>query len=323
METWALILMIILILAVGAMVVVVYLTEKKNTTSNQKNILYPFTGKVKSNGTVSLTNSQGQPQIDCSTESGKNGGTINIVGAFMDIIDPYGECSPIASSVLDLTCGIPGGKISCTKQADCGGGMKCSGGFCTPATAKLSTIPGAAGIIDTSNSECTSVGGSYCPIQPGTPCDAGKDDCNDSSGEIMKCVPTTSSSSSGTCQVNPSKSCYGVNTKHGTCAIYPLCSNATITGKTVSNNMCGVNTPQAYSKYGCMSRDASAYLAGKCDGKDTCAAMWNVSVPEGGFGPLPCSTSDVSGLPIIPGQGGSFSQEYKVHGVYGCLPKGE
>lgn len=307
METWALILMIILILAIGAVIVAVYLSEKKNKEDNEKNILYPFTGTYDaSTGRVTLQNSQNQPQIDCSIESGKNGGEINIVGAFFDVNDPYGECTGSASSVLDLTCGIPGGKISCTKQSDCGGGMKCAGGFCSPATAKLS---GSSGAIDTENSECTSDGGSYCPVQPGTDCSKnGQSDCNDDGAEVMTCNPSTKK-----CEVNPDKSCYGVNTKYNTCAVYPLCSNASLSS-TVINNTCNPSST-------CMSRDASAYVAGKCDGKETCAPVWDATDPNGGLGPLPCSSTSVDGLPIIPGHGGNYSRGYKVHGIYTCKPK--
>jgi hypothetical protein len=306
METWALILMVILIIAIGSMIAVVYISEKKNTLANQKNILYPFTGTYDStSGTVSLQNAQNLSQIDCSTVSGKNGGKINIVGAFFDVDDPYGTCTGSAASVVDLSCGIPGGKISCTSQADCGGGMQCAGGFCSPATAKL--VAGT-GNIDTTNSECTSAGGSYCPVQPGTSCKNGQSDCNDSGAEVMTCDPSTK-----TCQVNPDKSCYGVNTQYNTCAIFPLCSNATLS-TTVVNNTCSPSSS-------CMSRDASAYLAGKCDGKETCAPIFSAVDPNGGLGPMPCSSRNTLGLPIIPGQGGNYSQGYSFHGVYTCIPQ--
>ena len=269
METWALILMIILIMAIGAMAVVVYLTEKKNSIANQKNILYPFTGNADSKGNVMLKDSSGNPQIDCSISSGKNGGTVNIIGAFFDIIDPYGECSPIASSVLDLSCGIPGSKITCTSQKDCGPGMKCSAGYCVPGTAKLKSMSLKSispGSIDTDNSEC---GGNYCPVQPGTVCSKnGQSDCKDDNAEVMTCDVA-----SKICKVNAGRSCFGVNLDYDTCAIFPLCSHANVTKKnnpkisTITNATCsGGNNLNA-----CMSRDASAYLAGKCDDKESCA----------------------------------------------------
>jgi len=316
METWAIILIVILALAIVAMVVVVYLEENKNIKANQKNILYPFTANVSDDGTVTLINSTNQPQIDCSLASGKNGGKINIVGSFTDVIDPYGECSPKSTSVIDLTCGIPGSKVPCKDAGDCGPGMKCEGSTCKPGTAKLLD----KGLIDTHNSEC---GGNYCPVQPGTPCDPTKDgQCfQDAKDPIMNCVPTEKDSKKGTCEVVPGKSCMGVNTKHNTCAVFPLCSNVDFkNSSTVLNRTCAYNNKDTR----CRPRDSSAYLANHCDGKTTCDAKFDLTSKDSKFGPLPCSINVKSQtypkLPLIPGQGGNYIQGYYVHGLYTCIP---
>jgi len=304
--------MLLLTLAFGAIVILVFWTQKKNKVKSQKNILYPFTGTyIADRKMITLKNSKGQPQIDCAN---KGGGEINIVGAFFDITDPYGSCSGISSPALDLSCGIPGGKVICSKDSECGTGMSCAGGFCQPSFAKLKNV--ATGLIDTESSQC---GGNYCPVQPGTLC-KDNNDCKDPNGNVMICEKRGMGNAEviGVCKVLPNVSCFGVNTTHNTCASFPLCSNADLSKSTVKNNYCAANTIN-----NCMSRDASAYMAGKCDGKETCSDLWNPTDPNSGLGPLPCNSFDVSGLPIIPGQGGNYSQGYHIHGLYTCIPKTE
>lgn len=281
------------------MIILTYKKQEENSKSSEKNIIYPFNGKVDpKSGVVSLVNSEGDPQISCK----KQGGKINILGSYTAINDPYGECTGKASSVLDLTCGIPNSQTTCSTDQDCGVGMKCENGYCSPAKAYLKD-----GKIDTKKSECTNSGkGTYCPVQPGKSCKT-TTDCGD--GNIMSCV-------SGKCEVKPDKSCFGVNENHNTCALFPLCSNATLK-TTVINKVCDPK-----SKNNCMTRDSSAYLSRLCDGKETCATSVNLNDPNSGFGPLPCSIpiggSEYKKLPIVPGDGGTYNQGYYVHGIYTC-----
>jgi len=312
MDTWFVVLIILLILAIGGMAGGVYFIETKNNQDNIANIIYPFTGKYDANSEkIILEDSTGNPQITCKGK-GKNT-KINIVGAFFDVEDPYGQCTGTSNSVLDLTCGIPGNKIKCSNTTDCGNGMECSDGFCQPATAILKKD----GTIDADNSGCLVSGGDYCPIQPGVSCSMTDENaCNDKNQDFMTCVPDKNGNNTGTCQVKSGSTCFGVNTDNNTCALFPICNNRTNNKSTVVNKKCDP------SQRNCISRDASAYLAGVCDGKETCIEKGIVaSNSNNPAGPLPCSTKNISGLPVTPGNKGNYNQGYYFHGIYTCVPE--
>lgn len=309
--------MVVLSLMIAVMVVVVYMTESKNVKLSQTNILYPFTGQMESTGEVKLLNSTGGPQIDCSAASGKNGGKVNIVGSFTEVIDSYGTCSPHSADLINATCGIPGSKINCKIDKDCGSGMSCKGGFCAPSPAVFTpNLPGHLKNTVPSPGQCGGV--DMCPIQPGTACTTaagGGAGCNDPNGNVMTCVPSAKGSAAGTCQVIPGKNCMGINPKHNTCASFPMCSNAVL-GATVLNKTCAYSNKENK----CRPRDSSAYLANACDGKVTCGGKFDLGAKDSPFGPLPCVGGDMSTLPIIPGHDGNFAQGYYVHGLYTCIP---
>lgn len=301
---------VVSVLAVGAVIITVltFLYQKSNSNVNLNNTLYPFSAVVQpGSNTVFLKNAAGNPQIDCSAVGGK----INIVGAWSEVIDPYGTCSNVSADVLNLSCGIRSAKVPCKQDADCGSGMSCTGGMCTPSSCPLDTPK--TGKFTSSNCSC---GGSYCTIQPGTVCKTASD-CNDPTNSIMYCTGTNGST--GTCQVNPGQNCMAPDPYAGQfCASYPLCSNTDTSqgAKTsnITNKVCGPN-----SQAGCRPRDASAYLASKCDGKDICPLLFDPTDPNSGFGPAPCDTRSNNQLPITPGQNGNFSQGYYVHGLYTCI----
>lgn len=322
-KRWTLILIGILVVTLIIIVAVVWFISRNNTYSNQNNILYPFYAAIKpGESTTFLTDAAGNPQIDCSAVGGK----INIVGAWAETIDPYSMCANDSSSILNLTCGLRGSNsksVPCKQDADCGPGLSCTGGVCIAAQCPLNTPKD--GSFTPSNCSC---GGNYCPIQPGTTCGVGATypDCNDSAGSIMYC------DSSNKCRVNPGQSCFAPDLyTNNFCSLYGLCSNVltTVTDpesgtskipSSVVNEICypfdssgNPNTNQ------CRPRDASAYLAGKCDGQATCPLLFNPSDPTSGFGPSPCNAdTDWSKLPYTPGTGSNYSQGYYVHGLYSC-----
>ncbi len=289
-------------IAVIAAVTVYY--QMSAAKANQNNVIYPFSASIQpGNPTVSVINSKGTSQIDCSSIGGK----INIIGAWTEVIDPYGTCTGSSVNSLNLTCGIPNSKVSCSQDSDCGTGMSCTGGICLPALCPLSN----GSNYDFDNTKC-SCGGNYCPTTPGKPCSQ-PSDC-DSSGTMMYC-----DTNSNTCRVNPGQVCMAPDQYQGKfCSLYPLCSNVdkNVT-KNVSNIIC-----EPGSKSKCRPRDSSAYLAAKCDGQTTCNITFDPTNSDSGFGPSPCVPNiNSNNLPITPGQGGSYTQGYYVHGIYTCVTK--
>lgn len=341
MEVWTILVMLVLVLAIGLFVVLTFITESSNSKRQQNNILYPFSGQlapspstwtVNSNNIppgavgsepgdgLSLVGSAGGvgdtvPQIQCPV-----GTKINIVGAFLDIVDPYGECSNTANSTLLATCGEGSDGSSaatCTQDSDCSDTMKCHKGKCVPKTS------------------C----GNTCPSDRGTSCSSSSD-C----GLGLAC-------SNGICQVDP-----GVNGSCVTdsCASQPTCANVSPPG--LNEGLSETCSPSgANDQYQCRPRDASAYLASYCNGKQSCLVggsdVWLPNTQGGMFGPLPChvsvpatnqsptatNTSIYSTLPITMGWNGgappngnpqdptgpTFNQGYYVHGIYTCIPNDE
>lgn len=331
MELWAIILICILIVAIIVMVVTTFFYQRSNTYAAQQNTLYPFSSVIQpGQSTSTLLNAAGTSQIDCSSVGGK----VNIVASWTETIDPFNTCvsSPLTPSPgtstgsLNLTCGLKGPKIPCKQDGDCGTGMMCSGGICSPSVCPLSA-PGPnvlPGSFDPTKCSC---GGNYCPIRPGTPC-KGLDDvtsCNDKNGTIMSCQQTGTSPANYQCVVNEGSTCTAPDQYTGQfCSSYPLCSHvSTVVNGTntplqsVVNNMCNAQGV-------CRPRDSSAYLASLCDGTTTCNVIFDPSSNQSGFGPMPCAGNlpgsiGYNDLPVIPGSNGNYSQGYYVHGLYTCI----
>lgn len=300
MEIWAIIIILILVVIFGVMIGLTYWTEYTNSKSQQKNIIYPFSGFIdpsQTNKPVRLTRAPGnQPQISCPV-----GTKVNIIGAWVEVNDPFGECA-MPGSTFRTTCGDDSDRasaVSCSSSVDCGEGMDCDQGKCMPKSCS-------------SAGDC---GATACGVDPGTAC---KND-SDCKGGAMVCVGNQ-------CQVRPDLgSC--TFCRNGKCAQAPTCSNL---NQKYQNKTCvSTNT-----KTNCRPRDASAYLAAACDGKQVCDVSWDPSSPHF-FGPLPCQVSpdnvEYSTLPVIPGWSGgtpydgaqgnenvSYKQGYYIHGIYTC-----
>ena len=342
MKTWTIVLMLLFLFCTGVVVAITTFTEYQNRRAQQANIVYPFSAQLappggewtvnQSSNNVGVGNhpedglylvgmaggqSANVPQIQCPV-----GYKINIAGAFLDVIDPYNECSTSANGNLKLSCGIGddltnAGTCTTGDDSTCAAGMTCYSGKCVPKTCST-------------NSDCA---GSYigaCDERYGNPC-SGDTDC--STDGSLKCV-------GGTCLVDPGvSSCMAC--VDGYCSTMPLCANTT----NGLNDICSPSPEAGGDAFFCRPRDATAYLAKHCDGKRECLGTpddkWLPNTPDGPFGPLPCyipAKSDdpnYAKLPIVTGwaggapNGGSeaapttFSQGYYVHGVYTCVPDDE
>jgi len=347
----------ILFIAILVFVGLTWWIQTTNTQSEQSNILYPFSGYLSpSNGSSSWTvnpsknnkgigpspenglflvgmvggNDADTPQISCPA-----GYRINIVGAYIDIADPNGTCSTTPSGMLKLSCGDSSDlKMATTCKAgdasSCAVGMDCPAGKCVPKSC-------------TKNGDCSSAGVvSACPDDLGKSCPSAGNRKN-----TLLCVNTAKGliweldpGAGGSCMA-----CSDMDTKgNGTCAVFPTCQNV----EKGSNVACS----PANNQTKCRPRDASAYLARHCDGKNTCLDtmndIWSPNTIGGIFGPLPCNIEAVSdpnnssfsnymSLPINVGWAGgsppqaqsnidapaTFTQGYYVHGIYTCVPENQ
>src|ERR1700690_510089 len=98
MEKWTIVLAVVLTVLIIGLSGGVYFLQTKNAAKNQHNILYPFSAAISpGNTTTPIRNAAGSSQIDCSSVGGK----INIVGAAVETIDPYGTCSGTATPSLN------------------------------------------------------------------------------------------------------------------------------------------------------------------------------------------------------------------------------
>ncbi len=266
-----------------------------------------------------LTGGNGaSPQIQCPV-----GSKINIVGAYVEVNDPYGECSVTSpSATFSLSCGDSSAistAQTCASASDCPIGMDCENNRCLPLTC-------------TANSQCIGDGtaAQVCPVGVGvTGCTDHTRGGPDGTDARLVCVNSTWA-------FDPAYGQCMMCSTGGKCMNVPLCSGTTKTSGVFQNSRC--------TQGDCKIRDASSYLAKHCDGNSQCLGdssdMWIPDTPGGAFGPLPCSINttdpDYTTLPVIPGwnagvtpHGGgtpvlaNFSQGYYVHGIYTCIPDSE
>ena len=343
--------MFILFVLVVVFFVLAYNTKNKNSENATMNILYPFSGYLSPpsqfNPNISSTNpgtgktpqeglflvgqvggeKSNVPQIQCPT-----GYKINIVGAFVEVNDPYGECSTTPDPTFQLTCGSSDNLTGpvCNHDLPCGQGMTCSGGRCIPSSCSNANTCGStdAGAIPA----CSQYLGNSCKNDS---------ECKD---DNLMCVMT--SEGNGKCAMTPGAgTCMACVLQDGTpisedppddntpeqgrCSFMPSCTNVSTDGK---NRVCNVSK-NSYAKdtYKCRPREATAYLAKHCDGKNVCLGSFsdkwlpNELSDNNPFGPLPCRLNacddtgkcistdltndnsydpDYLGLPLLSGWGG-------------------
>ncbi len=336
---WSIVVIAILVILIVSIAALTFWTMKENSSNLESQTLVPFNGYLSPSGkfwTVNsssintgvgkepenglyLAESDGTPQIQCPI-----GTSVNIVGAFLDVVDPYGECSGTSDPTLLSTCGSQSSTQTCSSTSDCPPGMTCNSGVCSPMTCTgANNTCGSIGTVPVCNANL----GSSCSTDCGTglQCVGGICEVDPGQGSCMACVdPISGFPLSSTDSSTP-----------GTCSFMPVCSN-TIQGQ---NGTCAGN-----GSAGCRPRDASAYLANHCDGQQSCLGdesdMWIPGKSGGAFGPLPCqipadsTNSDYASLPVSMGWNGAvpqdssdgtadpanFNQGYYVHGIYTCTP---
>lgn len=344
--------MILLAIAILVFAGTTWYIQSSNSKLEQSLILYPFSGYLspsssewtvntsKTNKGVSNNPEGGLylvgmaggekadvPQITCPV-----GTKINIVGAYLDIVDPYAECSNVANPTLALSCGIASDTTnapSCKSGNDssCGPGMKCPAGKCVPIDTCTSNKMCGSSSTTSSIIACPTNLGKSCKTTP----------CGD---PTLVCLNDVCVMNPGT---GPCMVCVDIKTgdpikegMQGSCAAFPSCQNTT-------NGLNKTCSPSLGDSKLCRPRDASAYLANHCDGKNVCidksSDIWLPNSLHSVFGPLPCeipamsTNTDYVSLPISVGWGGgssigsaggsapiTFNQGYYVHGVYTCQP---
>lgn len=138
MEKWAIVVIFALVVAIAIFVFLTIYFDIQNSHSHQRNILYPFSGNLPAPNAfgsnpdegIELLNANKEPQIQCPV-----GYHVNIVGAWVEVNDPFSECTPKPADIFLSTCGISGheSKVKCAVDADCGEGMICgTQGICEP-----------------------------------------------------------------------------------------------------------------------------------------------------------------------------------------------
>jgi len=341
MAVYAIVIMVILAIIMAVFIVLSILKEDSNNKKNQHNIIYPFNAKLQSRDadhpegekTVKLVTSDGKtPQLQCPA-----GTSIEIIGAWADIVDPNGICSDKQTSTFKMSCGFVNdvsAGVTCQTDTDCASGMQCSGSQqCVP-------------IPCSQNSDCGTTACSGASEYVGQPCDnydGNGTPFNFTSGDGLVCI-------NGIIHKDPSAGqCLycdfnrGDLNSDGYCAQSPTCGGLA-TGNTPQNVIC--------TEKKCIPRDASAYLAEQCNGKRSCTITWNPSDPTY-FGPKPCNievdwnapsegsgsaggnVSDYQNLPVAAGWGGgspgsgqyqgspqpsTYSQGFSTHGLFLCVP---
>lgn len=332
-----------------------YIT-RQNDELEKSSVLYPFSGYLtpsskwtvntsKSNSGVAPTPDGGLflvgmkggeannvPQIQCPV-----GSRINIVGAYLDIADPYSECSNTPNPTISLSCGDASNTTTAAvcKVGDasgCGPGMSCPAGKCVPKTCTVTSGKNNCGSNSTSGSIAS------CPALTGLPPVNGS--CNDPTLKIINGRCMLDPGSAGACMVCVNSGIPVQEGGTGVCSAYPACSN-------VLGGLNSVCSPTRSDLNRCRPRDASAYLGRHCDGKNVCLGnindIWTPNSVNSVFGPLPCeipannqsdlyaslpiSTGWAGGSPISSASGQSspatFTQGYYVHGIYTCVPESQ
>lgn len=142
-----------------------YIQTRKNYKASVSLAMKPFTASVDptTGQATPFNDASGNPQLSCPS-----GTSINVIGAFFDISDPYGECTTSPGGVIGYLCN-PNYKSpqTCSTQNDCPGGqqgiMGCVGGYCQ-LTPNPSSCPSyiSAGGSNLKYASITSGGNSYC-----------------------------------------------------------------------------------------------------------------------------------------------------------------
>ena len=333
MAVWGIVTIIILFIVFAVFVGLNIMTTSNNRKIAQKQRFMPFASKIDPQTGVPTFPQNGSPDTPFTTNDAKGnlipqiqcpiGTKINIVGAFFDIFDPYATCSKSSDQVnpyFAFQC-IPnysGKTPDGTTVAACNDDRDCS-------------QYGAVGQY-----MCGANGTCVLAPQKSDP------------GKPAKC-PVWNSPSGGRIQLMPITGPGGVY-----CVDPNMCGSnisASQGGTGVPNPVCSPNNGVSQ----CAMRDASATVAAKCNGRQTCG---DLTMED--FGDYPCINTppeqciigtDPAGGPkwYNPGQSGArksgycslpflqgykggiptdgtgigdpanYNQGYTMHGIYTCV----
>ena len=305
MEVWALIVIIVLFIVIVALGIFFGITTKNNYDLSAQQRLYPFAAVIdpqNPNQVVPLNNEAGESQLTCPP-----GTKINIVGAFFDIVDPYGMCTPNPTSVVSATCGGPG-TIICPANA-CPANMSCE------------------------PSQTQGDNNSYCVASP---CNASTVLPPNTSTTTWTCNPNPAF------PLTPAQQTAPLNFT-GRITPVEVCSNlnGSFQNTTCANgaNNCAPRDASAYLAKACDGQQVcNATISSQYFGPFPCGGT-NFQNPGNMTTPGSCSSNQTASsgycsLPYAPGTdpsftpanaanpaGTTFSQGYMVHGLYTCVPK--
>lgn len=269
----------IVLISVALLMIVIFIVftvmrVQENYQLSIESELFPFSGVVGPDGqgmTLSGLDGNGNTMNQITCPSGYQ---VLILGAFAQPIDPYATCVPAGgptANVFNVTCGAGTGSsagvgqvdstTSCTTNSDCGGGIF----ECNPSTHKCRLARGftssdacnAAGGINGSYACVNLVNGGECSTEYTGIC-----------VDTNVCLGVTYDGSSSSCQTGTPTRVTGT--------VNPVCAPG-------GQGQCAV-------------RDASAYVAAKCNGQQSC------SLTTSDFGPYPCAMTPVN-CNIVPGTG--------------------
>lgn len=362
MAVYAIVIMVILAIIMAVFIVLSILKEDSNNKKNQHNIIYPFNAKLQSRDadnpgaqSVNMVTSDGKtPQLQCPANT-----HIEVIGAWVDIVDPNGLCSKYQNPTFKMSCGFShdvSAGVTCQSNTDCAPGMQCSGSQqCVPLGCKTNSDCGTtacSGDSEYVGKPCDNVDNNGTPLNftdsAGLVCIDGIVHKDPKSGQCLYCDTRRWQDGDYT---GPNGDWVGY------CAQSPTCANIGTDPKIARNPTCTTDENNGL----CVPRDASAYLAEQCDGKRTCTITWNPNDPTY-FGPKPCNIDvmwtkptegpgvagsptppssggyvpDYETLPVTAGWGGgppgsgqyegsqskpsTYSQGFYVHGIFSCQP---
>jgi hypothetical protein len=289
------------VLAVGT-----HLTQSSNDEGHQTRILRPFSGYLTPPGAryprannpgagktpedglfltgMSGGTSNAVPQIKCP-----EGYKINIIGAFVEVNDPYGVCTDNPLDSILTTCGQSAKTpIPCVTDKDCGG-LSCENGQCKPKTCS-------------SNDDCVVLGSNAQACPPNYTYKPGDPSCLQCTGGKCESLPE--------CQGGiPNSTCGG-----GKCK--PRDASAYLAKWCDGKSEC----------LGSADDKWIPHVQGGPFGPLPCPILPSSSA-DSPYSQLPISTgwgggppSDSQNKRIDPA---TFNQGYYVHGIYTCVPDSE
>lgn len=125
MAIWGIIVIVCLVIILTGLMIFNIKTVKNNQGLSKNQIMIPFAANYDptqpQGAPGSFVNSgNNEPQIQCPT-----GTRVNIIAAFYDIFDPYGECSPTPDPLLGFICNPAiQSPNACTDDSGCPGYIK-------------------------------------------------------------------------------------------------------------------------------------------------------------------------------------------------------